>query len=215
MRGSKRDEAWAERLLSDIDKALVEVYPSQDGPERWLRDRLLEAFASEGGYSALRINELIKVSKLGHGEFYRRYGGKRGCLMRIYADVLAELGSELLEDASAGSGLSRIGVHFSSAPDRSRFLILGASHLPDDDGQADEGAATQGSLQSLLVEAAAASTPQARVEIHAATAGGVLEVIRSSVLADRVERIDSELQMLGRTLGASPAGGSESLAKAA
>ncbi len=187
MRGSKQAEEWAQRMLTDIDRTLVAAYPATDGPERWLRDRICEAVTTEGGYGSLRILELIRVSTLGHGEFYRRYGGKRGCLQRIYADALGEVRAEAGEDLS----LQSIAESIASDPQRAKLLILGAPHLPDCE---DVERATQGSLPRLLVEVVAFEADGELSGRHAlAIAGGALEVIRSAVLTDSLERLPDEI----------------------
>ncbi len=196
MRGSKRDELWAQRLLDDIDKALVETYPATDGPERWLRKLLTDSICSDG-FDALRIAEMIKVSRLGHGEFYRRYGGKRGCLRRIYSEVLEELRAEVIEGADGAPPISRLATTISSDPDRARLLILGASNLPDAVGEEEPGAATQDALPKLIAELFAESreSPLAGplLEILAA---GVHEVVRSAVVSDRIDALPDDLDRL-------------------
>ncbi len=188
MRGSKQEEEWAERMLTDIDRTLAATYPATDGPERWLRDRITEAISTDGGFNALRIIELIKVSRLGHGEFYRRYGGKRGCLQRIYADALREVRSEAGEDLS----IETVAKAIASDPDRARLLVLGAPHLP---GRDEENAlASQSSLLDLLRGVVTAELGGEATSQHVLViAGGALEVIRSAVLTGSLQRLPDEL----------------------
>ncbi len=199
MRGSKQEEEWAERMLTDIDRTLAATYPATDGPERWLRDRITEAISTDGGFNALRILELIRVSKLGHGEFYRRYGGKRGCLQRIYGEALEEVRGEAGDDNSIAS----IGEAIASDPERARLLVLGAPHLPGRDEE-EEGKATQSSLPGLLAGVVASrlgGNPSDRDVL--VIAGGVLEIVRSAVLGNGLRALPEELSTF------EPAGGSQ------
>lgn len=193
MRGSKRSELWAQRLLDDIDKALIETYPSKEGPSQRLRRRLIKAIRSEGGYEALRIAELVKVSKVGHGEFYRRYGGKKGCLQRIYAEVLEEVEAEVSSRAAELDPLTAFGESLSSDPKRAELLILGASYLPAGPPP-DQGVATREALFELAgsyVVADAQVTFSART--RDAITGALLEVVRSSVLSGETKALSGKI----------------------
>ncbi len=191
---SEQDALWAERLLGDLDRTLDETYPTADGPDRWLYEYMVEVISSNT-YEKTKIVDLVEVSGVSHGDFYRRWGGKKPCLQRIYGGGLAGIAEQVAE-VKAPLRIAALGEALAAEPDRALLLVRGATYLPTG-AEPESGVATQESfpalVDSLVAEALGADPASEQVAL---LSGAILEVIRSAVIRGDAESLRSGLMPL-------------------
>src|SRR5690606_14470758 len=109
---------------------------------------------------------------------YRRYGGKKPCLQRIYGQALVELDQEIARPRS----LAQLATALAADPERALLLVIGASYLPMGT-EVEAGVATQESLPGLVEEIVRGNSSGLDAFEQGIVAGAVLEVVRSAVVA--------------------------------